>query len=53
MDKYTRVKKAITFSGPDRIPLCAPEDSESSDIDTIFAGRMPLVGTTGGSEVTN
>jgi len=53
MDKYTRVKKAITFSGPDRIPLWAPEDPEYSDIDTIFAGRMPLVGTTGGSEVTD
>ncbi len=51
MDKYTRVKKAISFSGPDRIPMWAPEDPEYSDIETIFAGRMPLVGTTAGSEV--
>jgi len=53
MDRYTRVKKAITFSGPDRIPLWVPEDPDYSDIDTIFSRRMPLVGTTGGSEVTN
>ncbi len=51
MDNYTRVKKAITFSGPDRIPLWAPEDPESAEIDSIFAGMMPLTGTTGGSEV--
>lgn len=53
MDKYTRVKKAITFTEPDRIPLWAPEDPEYSDIETVFAGRMPLVGTTGGSDVAN
>ena len=53
MDGYTRVKKAITFSGPDRIPLWAPEEPAYSDIDAVFAGRMPLMGTTGGSEVTN
>lgn len=48
MNKYTRVKNAIKFSGPDRIPLWAPEDPDS-EIDSIFAGRVPLKGTTGGS----
>ncbi len=50
MDKYMRVKNAIKFSGPDRIPLWAPEDEES-EIDFISAGKIPLKGTTGGSPI--
>jgi len=52
MNKYKRVKNAIKFTNPDRVPLWAPEDPDS-EIDSIFAGRVPIKGTTGGSSIEN